>query len=103
MVEVANGGVVDLDSDPENDTATVNIADDDATTVSIAATTAAAAEPSTNGQFTVTLSKAKVGIRGGLVAGVHAGALATADGDYTALSGMVTILEGHSSAVINVS
>src|SRR5439155_1236945 len=100
----ANGGVVALDSNAAHDTATVTIADDDATTVSIAATTAAAAEPSTNGQFTVSLAGGKVAGPGGItVTYTVAGSTATADSDYTALTGTVTILEGDSSAVIDVT
>src|SRR5947207_3400263 len=91
----ANGGVVALDSNAAHDTATVTIADDDDTTVSIAATTAAAAGPSTNRDLHSFPTRRSSDLPGGItVTYTVAGSTATADSDYTALTGTVTILEG---------
>ena len=72
-------------------------------TVTIAATTADAAEEGTvAGQFTVTLSEtAPVG---GLTVAYSVAGTAAIDGsDYTALSGTVTIAEGATTATIDVT
>ncbi|MEI7898281.1 MAG: Calx-beta domain-containing protein, partial [bacterium] len=79
--------------------ATVNIADDDAATVSITATVAAAGEPSTNGQFTVTMTKAS---DVPTVISYTVGGTATAGTDYTALSGTLTIAALSTTATIDV-
>ena len=81
----------DVSIDTDANSAAVTIADDDAATVSIAATDAAAAEPNENGQFTVTLSEAsdKDTVLTYTVSGD-----ATADTDYIALSGTVTHRSG---------
>ena len=76
------------------------ITNDDAATVSIAATTAAA-EPGTNGVFTVTLSAAS-DTDTSVSYSVDAASTAIADSDYTALSGTVTILATQTTAVITV-
>ncbi|MEM9003402.1 MAG: Calx-beta domain-containing protein, partial [Cyanobacteria bacterium P01_F01_bin.86] len=84
--------------DPVAATAIVTITDDDSATVSIATTTEAA-EPLTNGAFTVTLSQATE--TDTVVAYTIAGD-ALAGTDYTALSGEVTILAGQTTATIDV-
>jgi PilY1 beta-propeller domain/Calx-beta domain len=71
-------------------------------TVSIIATTPNAAEPGTNGEFTVTLSEGVLGADTIVTYNV-AGSTATAGTDYTALSGNVTISAGNPSAVISVN
>ncbi|MEM9008347.1 MAG: Calx-beta domain-containing protein, partial [Cyanobacteria bacterium P01_F01_bin.86] len=78
--------------------ASLNLADDDSATVSIATTTEAA-EPLTNGAFTVTLSQATE--TDTVIAYTVAGD-ALAGTDYTALSGEVTILAGQTTATIDV-
>ena len=71
--------------------------------VTIAATTAAASEPSTNGQFSVT-SDTAAGVGGLTVNFVVDGAsTATSGADYTALSGSVVIAEGSTTATIDVT
>ena len=84
-------------------TATVAIADDDATTVSITASDATAGEPSNNGQFSVTLDNDKVAPAGGIVVTYTTAGSATSGSDYTALAGTVTIPAGASSAIIAVN
>ena len=82
--------------------ATANIEDDDATTVSIAASDATGGEPADDGQFTVTLVNSKVAPPGGIVVSYTAAGTATSGSDYTALSGSVTIPAGASSAMLPV-
>jgi hypothetical protein len=67
--------------------------------VSIAATTQAS-EPNSNGLFTVNLSQA---VPTNTVVAYSVGGTATANGDYTALSGTVTIPANQLSATIPVS
>ena len=87
-----------------NHSATVTVTDDDATTVSIAATDASASETGTNGAlFTVTLGGSKVAPAGGITVNYSVGGTATADADYTALPGSVTIPAGASSATIAIA
>ncbi|MDJ0852853.1 MAG: Ig-like domain-containing protein [Myxococcota bacterium] len=82
------------------DSATVTIADDDvANEVTIEATTDAS-EPATNGQFTVSLGAAATT---DTVIGLTVSGTATADSDYTALATSVTILQGETSALIDVA
>ena len=85
-------------------TATVDITDDDSVTtdneVSLAATTPGASEPGTDGQFTVSLSEVATT---DTVVTYTVGGTATADADYTALSGTVTITAGATTALIDVS
>ncbi len=85
-----------------NATATANVADDDATTVSITASDANAGEPTDDGQFTVTLDNGKVAPTGGIVVNYTTAGTATSGSDYTALAGTVTIPAGASSATIAV-
>lgn len=68
------------------------------TTVSVAAT-ANAAEPSTDGAFTVTLSSTSAS---DVVITYNIGGTATAGSDYTALTGTVTVLAGQLTAQIPV-
>ena len=87
--------------DPEADTATVTIADNDTATVSVVAIDALAAEEGSNpGQFTVSLTQAS---STATVVTYTVGGTATAGTDYTALTGTVTIPAGSLSAVIDVS
>ena len=84
-------------------TATVTIADNDQTTVSIIASDPHAAEPDDHGQFTVRLDNNKLAPPGGIVVTYTTGGTATPGSDYVALPGSVTILAGQSSAVIPVN
>jgi len=86
-----------------SDTATVTIADNDPTTVSIIASLPNAAEPNVNGQFTVQLGNGKVAPSGGIVVSYTTTGTATAGLDYTSLPGSVTIPAGASSATITVT
>ncbi len=79
--------------------ATGDIEDNDVAELSVAATTPAS-EPGTNGQFTVSLTKAS---STDTVVTYLVGGSAIADLDYTALSGTVTILAGQFDATIDVS
>ena len=88
---------------PSQNGATVTVNDDDATTVSVAASDASGSEPGTNdGQFTVSLDGGKVAPPGGILISYSVGGSATANADYTALPGSVTIPAGASSATIAV-
>ncbi|MBO6577408.1 MAG: Ig-like domain-containing protein, partial [Rhodothermales bacterium] len=78
---------------------TVTISDDDAATVTISATDASASEPSDDGQFTVSLSKAS---DTDTVVSYTVGGDASAGVDYATLNGSVTILAGQTSATIAV-
>ena len=91
---------LDVSVDITDNTATIIIEDDDVATATIVANDADAAEPTDNGQFTVTLSNAadQDTVISYLVSGD-----ATADVDYDALSGTVTIVAGQTSATIDVS
>jgi Calx-beta domain-containing protein len=81
--------------------ATVTITDDDVLpTVTVAATDAAAAEPSDPGTFTVTRAESTTT---SLVVSYTVTGTATTGSDYTALSGSVTILAGASTARITVT
>ncbi len=83
--------------------ATVNIADDDNTNLNlqVAATTPAAAEPATNGAFTISLAGGK---RTAEPLTVHytISGTATPGTDYTALTGSVTIPADASSVIVPV-
>jgi len=68
------------------------------TTVSVSTTTNAA-EPNTDGAFTVTLSSTSAS---DVVVTYNVGGTATAGSDYTALSGTVTVLAGQLTAQIPV-
>ncbi|WP_233215462.1 beta strand repeat-containing protein [Rhodopirellula bahusiensis] len=83
---------------------TVTISDDDTAEVTIAATTASASEPSTDGQFTVALSKASdtdTVISYTVTGDANTGTIG--NNDYTPLSGTVTILAGDTTATIDVA
>ena len=82
------------------DTATVTITDDDVAEISITANDDSAAEPTDNGQFTVSLSNPSD--TDTTVTYTVAGD-ATAGDDFTPLSGTVTILAGQTTATIDVS
>ncbi len=91
---------VSIDTAPGANTATVTIADDDTATVAITANDPSAAEPSDNGQFTVTMSAAS---DKDTVINYSVTGTAGSGSDFTALSGSVTILVGSTSAVIDVA
>ena len=82
------------------DGATLTINNDDASVVSIAATIQAS-EPSTDGQFTLTLTN-PVSINTIVTYTIGGTATPGAGNDYTALSGTVTILANSTSATIDV-
>jgi hypothetical protein len=82
------------------DTDTVTIADDDTGQVSIAANVAAAGEPATNGQFTVT--QTAIAVTDTVVSYAISGT-ATNGTDYALLNGSVTITAGATTALINVT
>ena len=90
---------VTIDPTPGANAAIVTITDNDSATIAIAANDAAAAEPSNDGQLTVTMSHAS-----DKDTVVNYAITGTANGgtDYTALSGTVTIVAGATSATINV-
>ena len=88
---------------PTDRTATVTIADDDATTISITATDASGSEPGTNdGLLTVALAGGKIAPAGGIVVSYSTGGSAVGGADYVALTGSVTIPAGAASATIAV-
>ncbi|MBK8742724.1 MAG: IPTL-CTERM sorting domain-containing protein [Betaproteobacteria bacterium] len=86
-------------------TQTVNIADDDGpVTVTIAATNAAAAEPSTNGLFTVTRNGGgTLQLQQPLVVNLTIGGSATNGTDYALIATTVTILANQTTATIPVT
>jgi hypothetical protein len=103
--ELTETVVVTLSADPEYTvgspaSATVNIADNDAATVTIAATDPSAAEPSSPGTFTVTRTGDTTA---DLVVTYLPSGSAVNGADYEALSGSVTIPAGASSATITVT
>ena len=91
--------------DTANDDASINLLDNDSATVSIAATTAAAAETgSVAGQFTVTQTAASGSDTE--ISYTVAGTASNGGVDYTSLSGTVTIAAGTTApatALIDVS
>ena len=91
--------------DTANDDASINITDNDSATVSIAATTAAAAETSSvPGQFTVTQTAASGSDT--VISYTVAGTASDGGVDYASLSGTVTIAAGTTApatALIDVS
>ncbi len=91
---------VTVDTAPGANTATVTIADDDIATVAITANDPSAAEPSDQGQFTVTMSAAS---DKDTVVNYSVTGTAGSGADFTVLSGSVTILAGSTSAVIDVA
>ena len=88
-----------LDGTVANRTATVNITDNDAATVSIAKILDGA-EPSPNGMFTVTQSA--ISSTDTIINYTVTGAAANGS-DYTTLTGSVTVLAGQTVADINVA
>ncbi|NOU62407.1 hypothetical protein ELS83_21735, partial [Marinifilum sp. JC070] len=82
-----------------NNTATVTISDDDSSEVSIAANDDEAGEPNNDGQFTVSLSNQS---DVATIIAYTVGGSATADEDYTALSGSIEIPANTSSGTIDV-
>jgi len=92
-----------VDVNDAADEATVTIADNDDTTVSIEATDSDAAEEGSDpGQFTVALDDGKTAAADITVSYSVTGT-ATGGTDYTALSGSVVIAAGSGSATIDVS
>ena len=91
---------VSIDSGAGANTATVTISDEDRATATIIASDERAGEPSNPGQFTVSIDKSsdKDTTITYLVTGD-----ATADTDYVALPGTVTIAAGQTSATIDVT
>lgn len=85
--------------DPTNDTATVEIADNDAAQVRLSATSGGNEAGATAGVFTVTQSTTS---STDTVVSYTVGGTAASGSDYTPLSGTVTIPAGQTSAVINV-
>ena len=79
---------------------TVTIADDDTAEVSIVANDANAAEPTNDGQFTVSLSNPS---DTDTIVSYTVSGTATPGGDYNTLSGSVTITAGDLSAPIDVT
>jgi hypothetical protein len=88
--------------DGANETATVNIADDDVGQISIAATDDSAAEPSNDGTFTVSLS-ATNNTGAAITVTYNVDGTATNGSDYQNLSGSVSVANGLSSATIPVN
>lgn len=86
-----------------NATATVNIADDDNTGLDlvVSATKPNAAEPSTAGEYSISLASGKIPDEDITVTYTMSGT-ATAGTDYTALSGTVVIPAGQSSITVPV-
>ena len=83
-------------------TASAGIVDDEVTNATITATQANAAEPGTNGQFTVDLGA--VNATGGVVTLTYTITGTATDGtDYTALAGTVDVANGQQTATIDVA
>ena len=107
-VEETETIVITLDSVSDSDvsidaianTATVNIADNDTSLVSLLANDDVASEPTDDGQFTVSLSNVSAT---DTIVDYSIGGTATSGTDFTALTGQVLILAGQSSATIDVS
>ena len=76
------------------------ITNDDASAVTISATDATAAEPSDNGQFTVTMSNPSASTT---TVSCTVSGNASPGADYTALSGTVTIPANATTAIIDVT
>jgi hypothetical protein len=94
-----NFGIV-IDPTPANETATVNITDNDSATVSISKILDGAETNSpTSGQFQVALTAVS---STATVVNYTVGGTATSGSDYTALTGSVTIAAGFLTANINV-
>ncbi|MCB9016960.1 MAG: HYR domain-containing protein, partial [Lentimicrobiaceae bacterium] len=85
--------------DTDNDEATVTITDNDAAIVTITANDPNAAEPSNNGQFTVSMTHPS---DTDTEISYTVSGTATAGSDYNSLSGTVTIPAGSTSVTIDV-
>ena len=94
-----NGGI---SIDGANSSATVTITDDDATTITISATDAIAAESNDNGLFAVSLG-AGLTSSTDTVINLTVGGTATNGTDYAAIGTSVTIPAGSNSATIDVT
>ena len=91
--------------DAANDEATVTITDNDNSLngVTISASDATASEtPTDNGEFTIDLGTVN-NTGAAITVNYTVSGTATATGDYTALSGSVTIADGQQTATINVA
>ncbi|MCK7554699.1 hypothetical protein MKQ70_06665 [Chitinophaga sedimenti] len=84
--------------------ATVNISDDDAVNLKlgVTATQPAAAEPATNGGFTISIAGGKLTSEA-ITVQYTIGGSATPDADYQAISGIITIPAGASSVIVPVN
>ena len=91
---------ITVDASP-NDTATVNILDNNGASVSVAATTDANEAGPVDGQFTVTQSATSA--TDTIVTYTVAGTATPGGTDYASLSGSVTVLAGATSATIDVT
>ncbi|MCA9177374.1 MAG: DUF4347 domain-containing protein, partial [Planctomycetales bacterium] len=100
FVAVTVNAVVSGSVGGTSDTGSLQITDNDAGLVEVSASDPTAAEPSENGQFTVTLSAASS--TSTTVAYTVSGS-ATPGADFSPLSGTVTIAAGATSATIDVS
>ncbi|WP_316801641.1 Calx-beta domain-containing protein [Pedobacter frigidisoli] len=94
-----NSAVATISPTPANQTATINIADNTKATITVAATTNAA-EPSTNGLFTFTLSNPST--TDTQVTFAVTGS-ATSGTDYSALGTTITIPAGQTSVTLPVT
>ena len=99
LVTLSTTDDTDITVDLSNDDATVTITDNDLAVATITANDDTASEPVNPGQFTVTLSNASAS---DTTFSYSIGGTAIADDDYTALSGIVTVAAGETSAVIDV-
>ena len=93
-------GDADIAIDAANNSGTVNILDEDAAVLSVAAIDADAAEPADNGQFAVTLSAAS---DTDTVISYQIAGSANAGNDYMPLTGSVIITAGETTATIDVA
>ena len=83
-------------------TASAGIIDDEVSNATLVANQPAAAEPASNGQFTVDLGAVN-GTGGAVTLTYTITGSATAGTDYTALSGTVNVADGQQTATIDVS
>ena len=86
--------------DTANDVASIDVADNDAATVSIVGTSSGNEDGPVSGVFTVTQTAIS---STDTVLTYTVGGSANSDDDFTALSGTVTIVAGNASATINVA
>ncbi len=99
LASITSGNTAQISIDSANDSAAIDLADNDSATLSIAATANGNETGPANGQFTITQSaeSSTDTVISYLVAGS-----ATPGADYTALSGSVTIPAGSTTATISV-